>query len=530
MKKPDFLILGGGTAGWMTALLLQQAFKDASITLVESSAVGTIGVGEGTTPAFKSFMDVVGIPEHEWMPVCGATYKSGIRFTDWSRAPGFESYFHPFLTQFDRDHIKALEYNALLRRAGRDAYAHPDVFCYSSYLAQGKLCPVPPYAFPFEVQYGYHFDAGLLVKHLRQVAVLRGVKCLDHRVCKVELDGAGDVTHLVTESGDKLPASFFVDCSGFGSVITEKALGIQFVSYADTLFNDRAVTLATEGEAIPSTQTTATALQNGWIWHIPQQGRTGNGYVYSSRYCTPEAAEGEFLRHLGLEGKDAEVRHIAFKTGRVETVWNRNALAVGLSQGFLEPLEATALALVQLTISRFVKYYRAGGCSGRYAYLLNKEVAEAFDGVKAYIHTHFITSDRDDTPYWRDCRTNSGAISPELRRVMEAWFGRADLAAVLNETGLSRHYKLNSWLYILTGMGIFPAPGALTGVSDTDRTRVPIADIRDFFERCTLNHMSQTDALEQLRQGRAVHSPKTKRESQAEALERLLGMDFAVSA
>lgn len=528
--KHSFLIIGGGTAGWMTALLFDRAFPDASVTLVESSTVGTIGVGEGSTPALKSFMDAVGIPEHEWMPRCGATYKSGITFTDWCTSPGFESYFHPFLTQFDRDHIKALDFNAMLRRSGLDVHAHPDLFCYSHYLATRKLCPITPYAFPFEVQYGYHFNAGAMAEYMKELALQRGVLWQDSLIKQVHLESNGNVTHVETDQGEKLEADFFVDCSGFASIITEKTLDIGFHSYADALFNDTAVTLVTQREATASTQTTATALKNGWAWHIPQQQRVGNGYVYSSRFCSSEDAEEELLAHIGADRPDGEMRHIKFRTGRVASVWNGNTLAVGLSQGFLEPLEATALALVQLTIARFVKYYRAGNFTNQYGDTLNREVADAYDGVKEYIHAHFLTSNRDDSEYWKACRSNQAAISPRLKRVIEAWFARQNIAEVLQETGLNRHYKLNSWLYILSGMGIFPPEDRLSPASANDLSKVPVEDIEDFFSRCTMNHMPQEKAFGHLDEGQEISSLLGNKPEDRDPLDMLLGLDFAVSA
>jgi len=532
MIKPQaehFCILGGGTAGWMTALLFQRAFSQARITLIESSSVGTIGVGEGSTPALKSFFDAVDIAESDWMPRCGATYKSGITFHGWSTTPGFEHYFHPFLSHFDRDHIKALQFNSLLRRSGRDVHAHPDMFCYSHYLAERQLCPRAPYSFPFEVQYGYHFNAGLLGAYLKELALERGINWQDSLVESVEHSSNGDLTALVTDTGERLMADFFVDCSGFASILTEKALGIGWQSYDDSLFNDRAVTIGTEAESVVSTQTTATALRNGWAWHIPQQDRVGNGYVYSSRFCTEEEATRELAEHLGLDPDGVQARHIRFRTGRVESVWNRNTLAVGLSQGFLEPLEATALALVQLTIARFVSYYRAGGHSDQYRDHLNREVAEAYDGVKNYIHTHFLLSDRDDSEYWRACRSNAKAISPELKRVIETWFARGDLAAVLQETGLGKHYKINSWLYILAGMGVFPPAAKLSSPEDSEASKVPLDDISTFFERLTKNHMSQAEAFALLEAGQIPEADE-RLPSDGNALEQLLGLEIGISA
>lgn len=532
MKPTRFVILGGGTAGWMAATLFERAFPGASVTLAESSAIGTIGVGEGSTPAFKSFMDAIGIAEQEWMPACQATYKSGIRFADWSRLPGFGDYFHPFLSQFDRDHIKALSYNAALRRGAIDAHAHPDLFCFSHYLAARGLCPRTTESFPFEVQYGYHFNAGLLARLLKDTAISRGVIWKDCAIERVLQDDAGDIAALHTADGEIIDGDFFVDCSGFASLITQETLGVPFHSYADALFNDRAVTLPLEIDTSGETQTLSTALSAGWTWRIPQKGRVGHGYVYSSRHISDEDAAAELVRHAAPDnGVDpASLRHIPFRTGRAESVWNRNSLAVGLSQGFLEPLEATALALVQLTLARFVRYYAETG-DNRHAARLNGEVAAAFDGVKDYIHTHFVTSSRDDSAYWRECRANGAAVSPRLRQVLECWFKGGDLRLTLAETGLDRHYKFNSWLYILSGMGIFPQGDRLQPLPSAEARLVPTAEIAAFFERCALNFMPQPKALARLASGQSVFPECDRFEpSQIEALQALSGSDFGVSA
>jgi flavin-dependent dehydrogenase len=523
-----FLILGGGTAGWMAALLLQRAFPNASLTLLESSAIGTIGVGEGSTPALKSFFDAVGIEEYSWMPACGATFKSGIRFDDWSRVPGFESYFHPFLTQFDRDHIRALAYNSELRRRGVDVHAHPDLYCYSAYLADRALCPVPPHSFPFDVQYGYHFDANRLAAFMKASAQARGVICRDGLARHVRRDERGDVSSVELDDGATIAADFFIDCSGFASVITKNALGISYETYSDALLNDRAVTFVTPPVPVAASHTTATALPCGWAWHIPQQERTGNGYVYSSAYRSEDQAASELAAHLGIAENAMTPRTLRFSTGRATTVWNRNTLAVGLAQGFLEPLEATALALVQLTLARFIRYWRAGQGNARYASQLNDEIADAYANVKDYLHTHYLTSNRDDSGYWRACRANGSAISPRLKAVIETWFSGGDIAPVLHETGLGRHYKLNSWLYLLSGMGIYPRGVALTPASREQLDKVPLASIRDFFERCTLNHLPQADALARLRAGLPAEQGAAATDPDL-ALERMLGLDFAAA-
>ncbi|HEU5284981.1 MAG TPA: tryptophan halogenase family protein, partial [Sphingomicrobium sp.] len=339
--RPDsILILGGGTAGWMAANLFQNRWGalGTRVALIESSEIGIIGVGEGSTPQLKAFFDTIGISEQEWMPRCNATYKAGIGFAGWSDRPGFESYFHPFPTTADERTAHKFFYNTRARRTGRDVWAHPDRFFLNSAIARERRAPVAPPDAPHQASYGYHFDAVLLGRDLKDIATGRGVEHVDAKIASVELGEDGDVAALVAGDGRRFEADFFVDASGFRALIVEQALGEPRRSFAANLFNDRAVVVPTplpdEG---PGSRTLATAKSAGWIWHIPLTNRIGNGYVYASRYIERDDAAAELRAHLGLAA-DAEVRHLEMRVGRVDRSWVRNCLAIGLAQGFLEPL------------------------------------------------------------------------------------------------------------------------------------------------------------------------------------------------
>src|SRR5438552_10641483 len=355
------VIVGGGSAGWMTAMIFADALikKGIEIAVLESPAVGIIGVGEGSTPWLRGFFDKLGIEESEWMPECHATYKCGITFDGWSTKPGFTSYFHPFASMLDNLTMTQFVHNANARLNGADVCAHPNRFFIAARLAEKHMAPKPARSFPFDVWYGYHFDAVLLGQYLHKKAVERGVTYKPCHVEEVKLDERGDIASIRTKEGETIAADFFVDCTGFASLLLQKALGTPYLPFTDNLFNDAAVAMPTPmDESIPS-MTVSTAMRHGWAWTIPLTSRYGNGYVYSSAFCSADEAERELREHLGMLDADVEARHLKMKIGRVTQHWNKNCLAVGLSQGFIEPLEATALLFIQRTATAFVEALEA---------------------------------------------------------------------------------------------------------------------------------------------------------------------------
>lgn len=487
------VILGGGTAGWMAANLLQHEWggEGTAITLIESPAIGIIGVGEGSTPQLKAFFDKIGVPEAEWMPRCNATYKAGIEFRGWSDKPGFDHYFHPFPTEVDRFTEPKFFYSAHARRSGRDTPGHPDAFFLASRIAAEGRAPLAPANFPFRVGYGYHFDAHLVGATLRDIAVARDVTQASATIAQVELTEAGDVAALLADDGRLFEADLFLDASGFRTTIIEGALKEPHVSFADNLFNDRAVVTPTPLPAGGAkAQTTSTAKSAGWIWHIPLTNRAGNGYVYSSRFIDPDAAAAELREHCGL-APDAEVRHLSMRCGRTARSWVRNCLAVGLAQGFLEPLEATALHIVLATVEGFVATWDTQDRDG-----FNSAIARRFEGIRDYIVCHYRTAQRRDTDYWREA-TSHDRLSDSLKGIITAWFTGADLVQEIHEQGVADIYPPLSWHCLLGGYGNYP---------DAERLRPPGGDVRPidmididrFVGGCALNFPSHAEALARL--------------------------------
>ena len=452
------LIVGGGSAGWLTALVLQHWLKDSGVVieLLESPVVGIIGVGEGSTPTLRSFFDLMEIDEAEWMPACNATYKAGITFDKWSSVPGFESYFHPFSSVLDNVTARIFIQHVEARVRGVDIYAHPDRFFVSHRVAVNGLAPKAPIHFPFDIQYGYHFDAALLGQFLQKKAIARGIL---HKTCHVEavnLNETGDISTVVTRDGETIAADFFVDCSGFNGLLIQQALKTPYVSFASNLFNDAAIAMPTEiGDFVPS-QTVSTAFKHGWSWKIPLMNRFGNGYVYSTGFCSADQAETELRTHLGLLDADVPARHLKMKIGRVSKHWNRNCVAIGLSQGFIEPLEATGLGIIQDSAMMLGAFLAHGDLGESAQKRYNEHVNTFFDSIRDYIVTHYATNSRSDTEYWRANKSHND-YSDSLRELYAKWTSGQSVVDDIKQGRLSKTYPVHSWFSLFAGMGIFPA-------------------------------------------------------------------------
>lgn len=490
--SPRIVVLGGGTAGWMAACLFAKAWPQARVTVVEAPEIGIVGVGEGSTPQLRALFVRLGIAEDAWMPAADATYKTGIRFDGWSKRAGYTSYFHPFASAIDLHTAGAFHASALARRTGRAVDAHPDRFFLNTRLAQAHRAPLAPENFPFEVGYGYHFDAHKVGAVLRDQALARAVTQVAARVDTVELGDDGDVAALVLAGGERLTSDIFVDASGFRSVIAQGALGVRFVPFASNLFCDRAVTLPTprDADAPLDAHTTATALSNGWAWAIPLTARTGNGYVYASDYLSPDAAETELRRHLGLLDADVAARHLTMRVGRVEHAWHANCLAIGLAQGFIEPLEATALHLTQTTVGRFIRAYADGAGAPAHRDTFNAEIARRFEGVRDYIVAHYRLNGRGDTDFWRTNAANDH-LSDDLKAIMTAWFTGRDVAAEVMRRDLADYYAPLSWEILFAGYGTFPDEARLAPAPSP----VDMAGIDRLLDGCLLNFGDHAAAL-----------------------------------
>ncbi|MEO5492946.1 MAG: tryptophan 7-halogenase, partial [Sphingomonas sp.] len=344
--------------------------------------------------------------------------------------------------------------------------------------------------------YGYHFDAHLVGAFLRDHAVSLGVKHLQHRVVDVAVEDS-TVTHLVAEDDISIPGDFFVDCSGFRSVIAQGALGVPFLPFASNLFNDSAVVMPTPCDPTGTNcQTISTAMRHGWAWDIPLTSRTGNGYVYAAGYCSADEAETELRAHLGLLDSAAEARHLKMKVGRVADSWSGNCLALGLAQGFIEPLEATALHIVQATVEEFVSAWRNGDFGPKHRGEFNRAIAARYDGIRDYIVCHYRMNRRTDTAYWRDNAANHD-LSDSLKAIITCWFTGRDLEEEIARQDIAKYYSPMSWHCLLAGYGQFPDPAKLS--RDATLPPTDMAAVDGFIARCALNFPSHDEALAALR-------------------------------
>jgi 2-polyprenyl-6-methoxyphenol hydroxylase-like FAD-dependent oxidoreductase len=492
------VVVGGGSAGWMTALTLARSLieQGVEITVVESPAVGIIGVGEGSTPWLRGFFDSLGIEESEWMPECHATYKCGISFEHWSTKPGFERYFHPFASMLDNLTMTQFVHNSDARVNSADVYAHPDRFFIASRLAEKHLAPKPAEYFPFDIWHGYHFDSVLLGEFLKKKALQRGVRYVAAHVTQANLDERGAIASLSIREGDSIGGDLFVDCTGFAGLLITQTLKTPFVSFAENLFNDAAIAMPTPiGDTVPS-QTISTAMKHGWAWKIPLTHRFGNGYVYSTQFCTPDEAERELREHLGLLESDTPARHLKMKIGRVTQHWNRNCLAVGLSQGFIEPLEATALLFIQQTAASFVEFLEAGDLGEAAHEKFNAQVNAHFEGTRDYIVTHYKTNSRTDTEYWRANAANL-RLSEPLKQLLNVWMSGKGIAPPVRQQMLGKGYPVFSWYSIMAGMGIFPDPDTLHAPQGKE-AKYRMGDIDNLLERSALNYRDHREVLENI--------------------------------
>lgn len=445
----NIVVVGGGTAGWMTAAALAQTVgtRRYSITLVESEQIGTVGVGEATIPMILLFNKVLGLDEDVFIRETNATFKLGIEFVDWRRLG--HRYFHPFgLYGADMDGVGFQHF--WLRWARESGDWRYDAFNAETLAAaDGRFMRTAPTPNLPKINYAFQFDAALYAAFLRRYAEARGVVRVEGKIAGVERDGeSGHVSRLVLDDGRAIGGDFFVDCSGFRGLLIEEALGAGYDDWSRWLPCNRAAAMPCEraGELTPYTR--ATAREAGWQWRIPLQHRTGNGYVF----CDAFIGEDEAVRRLGeqLDGAAmADARILKFTAGRRRRSWIGNVLAIGLSSGFLEPLESTSIHLVQAAVAKLLTLFPKTGFDPFVVEKFNREMALEYEQVRDFIIAHYKVGERDDTPFWRWCRD---MVPPDsLAQRLEVFRTRGEVLIDQKEL-----FKETNWFAILAGQGLLP--------------------------------------------------------------------------
>ncbi|MDB5669326.1 MAG: tryptophan 7-halogenase [Alphaproteobacteria bacterium] len=446
------LIVGGGTAGWMAAAALSRAFgeKPVEIVLVESEAIGIIGVGEATIPPILHLNQLLGLDENDFLRRTRATFKLGIEFVGWG-APG-EHYFHPF-GRYGAD-IGTLPFHQYWLRskheAGESAGRLEDYSLPSVAALCGKFCrPSPdPKNTLSNLAYAFHFDAALYAAMLREVAEAAGVERQEGRVEEVLLREDGFV-RAVRLDGDRIvEADFFIDCSGFRGLLIEGALATGYEDWTHWLPCDRAIALPCANPGDPAPYTRSTAHEAGWQWRIPLQHRLGNGHVYSSAFMSDEAAE-DVLR-ANLDGEPmAEPNRLRFVTGRRRKFWNRNVVALGLASGFMEPLESTSIHLVQTGLSKLLNLFPDRDFHQADIDFYNRSVGIEYDRIRDFLILHYHANRRVGSPFWDHVRTM--AVPDTLTEKLDLWRNHGRIFRIDDEL-----FGEASWAAVLTGQGINP--------------------------------------------------------------------------
>ena len=445
------LIVGGGTAGWITAAALSALYaaKDLQIELVESEAIGTVGVGEATVPHIRYFNERIGVDEREFMLKTAATFKLGIEFRDWGRIG--DSYVHPF-GDFGQT-LNGVKFHQAWRRA-RAAGDQTPIFDYS---LPAQMALAGRFAMPSSdtrsiqstFSYAYQFDANLYAAYLRGLCEQRGVMRHEGRIVGVEQDpDTGFVRGVTLESGARLEGDLYIDCSGFRGLLIEETLKTGYDDWSRYLPCDRAWAAPCAATEAGGAYTRATAREAGWQWRIPLQHRVGNGYVFSTRFTTEAAARELLLRNLESPPL-AEPRLLRFTTGVRRKSWNRNVVAIGLSSGFLEPLESTSIHLIQLAITYLAELMPDLSFRPEDEAEYNRAMAREFEVIRDFLILHYHATERDDTPFWTYCRTME--IPDSLRHKMDLF---RDRGVVVNYKEGFFHEP--SWVAVYLGQRIEP--------------------------------------------------------------------------
>lgn len=451
IRIKKIVIIGGGTAGWIAAASLVKFLGDTvDITLIESDVIGAVGVGEATIPQIRKLNGTLGLDEAEFVRATKGSFKLGIEFNDWGELG--ESYLHTF-GEPGID-LSGLKFHHYWLRAQQEGGAKTSLWDYSLHKRAAYDHKFAPLQRVGNTQmgglsYAYHFDAGLYAKHLRKLAESLGVIRQEGRVVDVALDAeSGFIQSVELQSGDVIDGDLFIDCSGFRGLLIGDALDVGYEDWSEYLPCNRAVAVACESSEPLLPYTKSTAREAGWQWRIPLQHRTGNGHVYCDGFTTQDEA----TRRL-VESLDGEMigtpKQLSFTTGRRAEFWSKNCVSLGLSSGFLEPLESTSIHFVQSHVSRLLEFFpdKSFGAATRAEY--NRVVGKEYELVRDFLVLHYKQTRRSDTEFWRHCRDMK--VPDSLTHKMELF---AETGHIYRE--IDDMFRESSWAQVMIGQGLMP--------------------------------------------------------------------------
>lgn len=455
MDRPlinKIVIAGGGTAGWMAASVFAKVLGVSiyDIVLVESDEIGTVGVGEATIPVMQTFLKFLGINELDFIKATNGTYKLGIEFTGWSKEG--ESYFHPFgpigkvLGGMEFVHF-------WLRRNGFNSnpdFSDVNAECRAAKESRFAVFNLAGKGGKQPLNYAYHFDATLFAEYLRKFSIDLGVERVEGKIESVKkCESTGKVTGLSLNGGREIKGDLFFDCTGFRSLLSGESLGVGYEDWSYWLPCDSAVAMPSQrvDEPVPPF-TRSIAESAGWRWQIPLQNRYGNGYVYSSSSISDDAAIDQLIRSVDAKPL-ADPKIIRFRSGYRKEPWCKNVIALGLSSGFLEPLESTSIYLIHKALSKVLSCFPKDSINDSVIEMYNQEIIEDYVNIRDFLVAHYHLTERNDSEFWRHCKNMT--IPCSLSRRLEVFKGTANSCVSINEL-----FKEHSWIAVLLGQGFVP--------------------------------------------------------------------------
>lgn len=442
--KTKLVIAGGGTAGWLTAYSLVTRLGNLlDITLVESDQVGTVGVGEATIPTLRTFHRLIGIDEREFMAATHATFKLGIMFDNWGQRG--DSYIHSFGEIGQRSWMA--EFHEFWMEARAQGFGGSlDDYCLE--LKAAKANKFATQVGKKSLNFAYHMNATAYALYLREKSEQAGVNRVEGRIEQVINNQSGDISALIMDDGNNIYGDVFIDCTGFRGLLIGKNLDVDYEDWSHWLAADSAIAVQTEAVEAPRPYTRAIAHSAAWQWRIPLQNRVGNGIVYSSQFLSDDEARSCLMRNLSGE-TISEPRKLQFTTGRRKKAWQKNCIAIGLSSGFLEPLESTSIHLITTAILRLMKLFPFGSNTALLAEQFNRETKLELETIRDFIILHYHLTQRNDSPFWDHYRTMD---IPESLAHRMAMF-RENGYAWPDDVSL---FRVDSWVQVMMGQGLTP--------------------------------------------------------------------------